>query len=409
MRLFFLAARNLMRNLRRTLLTLSAIGFGLAIMLMMVSMQEGQYRDMLVQAVSNMAGHVVVEDRAFTEDAEAEHLVEHTSGLVAEIHRVVPEAVIAPRVMMAGLMTSPQNSVGVGLRGMDPVAEAAVTDMEDKLVRGDWLQPDDMRGVLIGVTLADRLGVELGEKVVFMGQDATGEVQSELLRVRGVYRTGSSEVDGFVAYTNLAPTQRVLGRPDAVHQITVHLDDPDRSEAVRDAIAPLIPDDLHALTWDEALPDLVAFIQIDRVSGDVMMLVLWFIVAMGVLNTLLMSVLERTREFGVLLALGMRPRRLAGLVLLEGLVLGFAGMLLGLFGGLVISAYIVAYGIDYSWMIGESMEMEGIVMSSLMKGAWDPVRMAQYCVAAVVFTVAASLYPAWHLFRLKPVEAMRHT
>ncbi|MCA9566408.1 MAG: ABC transporter permease [Myxococcales bacterium] len=407
MRMLFLAARNLTRNLRRTVLTLVAIAFGLGMMMMMVTLQSGQYKVMLEQAISTQAGHVVVENVKYTEEAEPEYVVPGASGVVAAIGAAVPGAVVAPRIQMPGLISSPKNSVGVGMRGLDPEAEAAVTEMEDKIVRGEWLRKDDPQGVLLGVNLADRLGVDIGEKVVFMGQASGREVESRLLRVRGVFKSGSSELDSFMALSNLEPVQIVLGTPDAVHQITVHIEDPTRSEAVRDVVKGLIPQGTHALTWNEALPDLVAFIRLDRVSGDIMMLVLGAIVAMGVLNTILMSVLERTREFGVLLALGMRPRRIAGLVLLEGLVLGILGGGLGFLFGCALSWYLVVYGLDYTAFIGESMEMEGIVISALMKGAWDIPRSLQFVLMAVVFTVAASVYPAWHLFRLRPVEAMR--
>ena len=161
------------------------------------------------------------------------------------------------------------------------------------------------------------------------------------------------------------------------------------------------------LDWPEALPELVHFIRIDRVSGDAFMTVMGLIVAMGVLNTVLMSVLERTKEFGVLLSIGMRPGRLAGLVLLESMVLGVLGSLVGtVFGGLLV-AYLVAYGIDYSAYLGESLEMEGLVLSTHMMGAWDPDRMFMYVVATVVVTILAGMYPAYHLSRLEPVEALR--
>jgi ABC-type antimicrobial peptide transport system permease subunit len=162
------------------------------------------------------------------------------------------------------------------------------------------------------------------------------------------------------------------------------------------------------LEWPDALPELVHFIRIDRVSGDVMMAVMGLIVAMGVLNTVLMSVLERTKEFGVLMAIGMRPRRLAWLVLLEAACLGVLGSLAGLALGSGLVAYLVAYGIDYSgYMGGEALEMEGLVLATHMFGAWDPDRMGAYVVATVVVTVLAGVYPALHLSRLEPVEALR--
>lgn len=409
MRLFSLAARNLTRNARRTLLTVSAIAFGLGLMLMTAVLQAGQYREMLAQGISSLAGHVVVEHPLYADEPEPEYVVPNASQLVGDIRSALPAATVAPRVQLAGLMNSPKNSVGVGIRGIDPVAEAAVVDLDDKMVEGTWLEAGDDKGVIIGVHLAERLGVAIGEKVVFMGQSVGGDVESRLLRVRGVFKSGSSEIDSFVAFAPLLPVQAVLGLEDSVHQVTVHIDDPTQSAATRDVVSGFLPGDTRAMTWDEALPDLVAFIEIDRYSGDIMMLVLGMIVAMGVLNTILMSVLERTREFGVLLALGMRPRRIAVLVLLEGFVLGLLGTLAGLAFGCMLGWYLIEYGLDYRGFMGETIETEGIVISALMKGAWDVPRMLQFCAMSVLFTVGASVYPAWHIFRLKPVDAMRHS
>jgi len=169
--------------------------------------------------------------------------------------------------------------------------------------------------------------------------------------------------------------------------------------------------DREVLSWSGALPELYGMIQIDRNSGDLMLAILGIIVAMGVLNTVLMSVLERTREFGVMFALGMKPRQVASLVLLEGAVLGACGAAIGLVLGLLFSWPMVEYGIDFSSYAGgaESMDMAGISVESVIKGQINPWRTSVYVVGTVVFTTLAALYPAIHVARLKPVDAIHHT
>jgi ABC-type lipoprotein release transport system permease subunit len=409
MRTLSLAARNLTRNVRRTLLTALAVAFGLTMMFMTINLQNGQYQEMMRQGISSMAGHVVVEHPKFASEAEPEHVVPGAAALTAAIRAALPDATVSPRIQAGGLLSSTTNSVGVGLRGVDPDAERQVIDLDDKLVKGAWLEAGDDRGIVIGAALADRLGVDLGDKVVFMGQGATGDVESRLFRVAGVFRTGGAELDAFVAISAIGPVQEVLGRPDAVHQVTVHLRDAREADAARAVVSPLVPEGMATLTWREAMPEMLAFIQMDRTASDIMMSVIGLIVGMGVLNTVLMSVLERTREFGVLLAIGMRPRQIAQLVLAEGLVLGLLGTALGALGGVLISWPIVVHGLDYSAWMGEAMEMEGIVMSSVMRAAWDPARMARYGLAAVMVTMLSAAYPAWYITRLKPVDAMRAT
>jgi len=407
-RLLSLAARNLTRNLRRSLLTGAAIAFGLTFMIMMITLQEGQYKEMLRSGISSMSGHVVLEHPDFTDEGEPELVVTNAAQLTQQLREAVPGSTVAPRMLIGGLLTSPTNSVGIGLRGVSAASEQHVTDFDDKLVRGEWLDDADGRGLLIGVAMADRLGVDLDDKVVFMGEGEDGDVESRLFRVKGVFRTGGAELDGFLALTTLGPVQELNRTPDAVHQITVHLDDPHGVEAARDKADALAPEGVLVMTWREALPDLIALIRIDRVSADVMMVIIGLIVAMGVLNTVLMSVMERIKEFGVLLGIGMRPRQVALLVLMEGLVLGLLATLVGVALGLTASWPLVTYGLDYSSFSGsETMEMDGVLISAVMKGAYGWGRISQYAAAAVAFTVLSAAYPAWYITRLQPVDAMR--
>ena len=409
MRMFKLALRNLFRNKRRTALTVAAIAFGLSMMIWTVNFQKGGYTTMIRTGISSMAGHVVVQAKGYQEEKEVTMMVQGASDVADQLQAEFPDAVIASRITMGGLLTSTSTSTGAGLSGLQPEAEVQVQDLHEKVVEGSWLEDDD-REIVIGKAMADALDVELGDKVVFMGQNGTDEVQSRMFRIKGIFRTGAAQMDGRVAFVHLAAAQELMDAEDVAHQVTVHLQDPEESFAAADRAEALVGrEDLDVLNWKEALPELAGMIQMDRASGDFMMAIIGIIVAFGVLNTLLMSVLERTREFGVMVALGMKPRQLFSLVLLEGLVLGGIGAIVGLGLGLLASLQAVHQGIDYAAFTGtEAMEMEGIVMDTVMKGDWDPTRMAMYLAAAVIFCVLAAVYPAWSISRLQPVTAMRH-
>jgi putative ABC transport system permease protein len=409
MRMFKLALRNLFRNKRRTALTVAAIAFGLSLMIWTVNFQKGGYTTMIRTGISSMAGHVVVQAKGYQEEKEVTMMVRGASDIATELQAEFPDAVIASRITMGGLITSTSTSAGAGLSGIQPGAEIQVQDLHEKVVEGEWLGDDD-REIVIGKGMADSLDVELGDKVVFMGQNGTDEVQSRMFRVKGIFRTGAAQMDGRMAFVHLSAAQELMDAQDVAHQVTVHLENPEESfEATDRAVALVGREDLDVLNWKEALPELAGMIQMDRASGDFMMVIIGLIVAFGVLNTLLMSVLERTREFGVMLSLGMKPRQVFGLVLTEGLVLGGIGAVVGLGLGLLFSLQAVYQGIDYAAFTGtEAMEMEGIVMDTVMKGEWDPVRMVYYLICGVIFCVCAAVYPAWAISRLQPVQAMRH-
>ncbi|MBT3218552.1 MAG: ABC transporter permease [Proteobacteria bacterium] len=415
MRIFSLALRNLFRNIRRTILTVSAISVGLAMMLWVVNFQNGSYTAMIKTAVSTMAGHVVIQDKEYQEEKETKLVVDDVSGIKAMLHEEFPDAVIAPRIFLGGLLVSSSNSVGAAITGFEPEAEAKVQDLAEKIDAGKWLD-DDIKGILIGIDMAESLEVGIGDKLVYMGQNYAGEnddddVQSRLFRVKGIFKTGTAQFDGFLAFTHLKATQELLGGRDVANMVTIHFPNPNDAEAAVPTIASkLAQPDAVVLHWRDALAEIYGMIEIDRSSGDVMLSIIGLIVAFGVLNTMLMSVLERTREFGVMLSLGMKPRKIAQLVLMEGVLLGFIGAMGGLVLGLLISWHAVTYGIDFSSMMGgaETMESGGIAIDTLMVGKWDPRRMSFYFIGAILFCGMASIYPAWSISRLQPVQALRH-
>jgi len=410
--LLLLAIRNLFRNTRRTLITVAAIAFGLGLVHTTITLQTGQYADMVRIGVSSLAGHVVVQAKGYQEEQDSDLVVTKESEVVDRLRATFPDAVVAPRLMLGGLLTSARGSVGVLLGGIDPQAEATVQDLDDKLKSGAWLSGDDDRGILVGVELAESLDVEVGDKVVYLGQHGEQtEMTSRLFRVAGIFRTGGAELDGFAAFAPISAVQEVFGTPDVANQVTLHLANPDDADAATEKVRAMFSDraDLEVLHWKEAISDIWGLIQVDKVAGDVELGILWIIVSMGVLNTVLMSALERTREFGVMLSLGMKPGRLAALILLEGATLGVIGSMLGVVVGLGLSWPLVEYGLDYSGFFGsDTFEAAGMALSSVVHGRIDPVRMASYTLVAIAFTTLAAVYPAWHVSRLRPVEAMHH-
>lgn len=409
-KLVSLATRNLWRNLRRTLITLAAISFGLAMIMMTMNIATGSYRDMTVNGISQLAGHVVVQADGWQQERDDALRIERASEVAAVMAERYPEATVTTRAFLNGLLVAPLGSVGVAMSAFDAVAEAPITDLDNKLVEGAWLDPDSGTDLVIGEEMARTLQVGLGDKVVYMGQHSGDEVDSRLFRVSGIFKTGASELDGFVAAVNLSAAQELMGQPDTAHQVALHVPSPEASAEATEALAAALADrpELEVLSWRQAISEIAAMIEVDKLSNHVMLAIIGLIVAMGVLNTVLMSVLERTREFGVMLALGVKPRRLATIVLLEGAVLGAIGAVLGWALGLLFTWPLVVYGIDYGAMMGEAMTSGGVVMSSVMKAAWDWERMGVAAVLTVVATWLAAAWPAWRVTSLQPVDAMRH-
>ncbi len=404
-----MAFRNLRRNLRRTLITMAAISGGLALMLFQDAMGNGSYQEFIRVGVSTMAGHVVVQAEGYLDDPEMENRLADADAIESTLEREFPDARVVQRAMVAGLLQSPRNAAGVGVSGIEPSEEREVSDWHEKLVEGEWLS-DNPRDIILGTALAETLEVEPGDKVVLMAQ-GPDEVTSRLFRVKGLMRTGATEADGAFAIAHIDALTELMEAPGSAHQVSVHLSDPSRSDAAtaqaRRALSST--DGLEILSWQEALPDVVAFIRMDQQSGRVGLLVIGLIVAMGVLNTVLMSVMERIRELGVMLALGVSPRNVASLVVLEGVVLGFLSAVVGAALGLAVILPTSRSGLDFGAMMGsEIMEVEGVAISSVIYPTPNWPALITFCVIAWVFTVLSSLWPAVHAARLQPVDAMRH-
>jgi ABC-type lipoprotein release transport system permease subunit len=407
-----LALRNLLRNWILSGICCGAVALVLTFVIMGNNMNHGSYLAMLDKGISTTAGHVVVQGEGWNDDPDPlEHRVEDAAAISAIVQEIHPKAAVLQRIFLGGLLTSATNSVAVAVTAIRPDDERKVTDLHEKIIEGEgaWLEADDERGIVLGFELARKLEVGVGKKVVLMGQ-GKDEVASRLFRVRGLVRTGAAQADGFLAIVTLAGAQDFLDQPGAASQISLHLKDPADTDAALAAVKQALSDrqGVEILDWKEAVDDLYEFTEVDRATNNKIMFIIGLIGALVILNIILMSVMERMREFGVMLAIGMTPGQLRRLILTEGLLLGLTSALLGLLGGSLITLYLVKYGIDYSAVMGDTMEMSGVAISTHLYGAWDTHHMAASSIIAVFLSIAATIYPAWKAGKLQPVEAMRH-
>ncbi len=406
-----IAARNLRKNLRRTLITATAIATGLALLIFTDNLQTGSYASLVSRGVSMLAGHVVVQAEGYQADPELDHLVQDAAAVSDAVKAVVPTARVASRVLVQGLIQSPRNTSGVALVGIEPDAEATISDWHDKLVEGgEWLEAGDERGVLLGEKLAESLEVELGDKVVLTVQ-GKDEVVSRLFRLRGLIRTGADDIDGFMGLVTVPAAQAALEQPDSATMVTVHLDDPETVAVVRQAVQKAMQGrPVEVLPWQEALPELYQVIQLDRQSGWAMFFIIAVIVCMGVLNTVLMSVMERVREFGVMLALGTQPSQVFRVIVFEGVLLGLFSTLLGMALGLALTWPFHEHGIDMSEFLGgEQADLGGVPMDAVIFPQFNWTGTFVSSAIAWIMTILSTLWPAWYAAQLEPVQAMRQT
>jgi len=403
-----LAFRNVRRNLRRTIITISAIALGLAMLIVSSGFGDGAHGQMIEAGVKAMAGHVVIQGKGWQKKREVEIVVPDSPEVARRMGEALPGAKIVERVYLQGLLTSANGAVGVALSAVEPEVEARVNDIDDKLVEGEYLG-DASKGIVLGKTLAKTLGVRVGHKVVFMTQRG-GDIESQLLRVRGIFSLGIDEIDGFYGQIQLSTAQKLLGLGDDVTQVSAHIDTYRNTAAATRKIEAAFADTegIEVLSWGDALPDLREWIQYDDGGLYVMILVVAIIVAMGILNTVLMSVLERMREFGVMLSLGTTPGLLMRLVLMEAAIIGVLSVTLGVAIGVGLNALLAINGIDVS-SLAESgtMEAAGVALDLHMFPDLSWRKVVVFSLLSLGMTLLAAVYPAYKAAALKPIECLR--
>ncbi len=408
MLLIKLAFRNLRTNLRRTLITSSAIAVGLLFLIFGTVSQDGAHREMVRSAISMMAGHIIVQGDGYQEKRESDLVVTDARNTQKKLQDAFPGTTVLPRVFLQGLLTSPEGAMGVGLTAVDPAVEKSISDFDEKIVEGHYLS-DNPRDIVIGKTLGETLDVTLGDKVVFMMQ-VKGVVQSRLFRVSGIFRTGADSIDGFAGVVSLKAGQELLGIENAVNQLALILDyDTDLDEAAQQTASALQRDDVEILNWQEAMPEVYEYILIDDLGLWIFLMLIGIMVAIGILNTMLMSVFERIRIMGTMMALGMKPKQLALLVFWESAILGVFASTVGTALGIGLCYPVVKDGLDYAKMMGvETMEVAGIPMNLLIYGYYDWPKFVIFFFITVLLTILAGLYPIWWTSKLSPIRAMQH-
>lgn len=405
--LFAIAWRNLGRHARRSFITALAMAVGVALCMGSIALSDGIFQQVAHVMVDQALGHVQVHHPDWPTRKRAEDTQPGAAALVAALEGRPGVVGVTGRLVTAVLVGGPSTSAGARVLGVDPRRESAVSGLDRLVASGVPLGAAPGREVLLGVELARSIGVGVGDEVVFVGQGASGSIANDLFRVVGLVRTGSTLADRSGAWVHLADLQAFLELPDQVHEVLILGTDAGESAALRAAVAPVVPPGRLLRTWEEASP-VTARLMALQDGGAVLMLGFVFsVAALGVLNTMLMSVFERTRELGVLRAIGMSPGRVMGLVLAEALLLGGLAAGLGLVLGGAVDAYLVHVGIDFSVGEGKGLSWSGIQMDPVIRGAvrWQGVALTLGAVLGV--SLLAAVWPAWRAARLRPVDAMR--
>ena len=413
--LFLLAWRNLWRHRKRTLITLSsiAVGFGLAVL--SIGIGDGSHNSLIRNAIKLGEGHLTVQPRGYIEAPANHKYLSDGLTLSKKLKSLNITGSIEPRISLQVLASTANNSVGVALEGLTSHSDPRVDMLKPQLVKGEWFKEGDDRGIVVGAGMASKLKAKLGSKVIIMAGKKGGDSQAQLGRVRGIFKSQVPEMDDYLIFSDLQFAQRFLQGEGAdiskqpITRFAIFLDDPDTLYEWKDKVKAVVEStQVIAMDWQEMMPQLVQFIIIDDAGNYVFLVLILIMVIFGVLNTVLMSVLERTREFGLLRALGLSRRNLLALVFCESFLMGLLAIIVGWIVGGGIHLWFSQHGLDLTAMMGEG---GNVMMGSFMDPivypelSWD--RVTQLTTIIFVATLSSGIYPAIKAARVTPVEALR--
>ena len=401
-----MAWRNLWRHKRRTWLTVGAMIFSNLILVFAISLQFGSYQMMIDNTLQAYTGHLQIQHEGYNDEPKMRSSIKDIIPLADRVRQHLKSDYVAARCLAFAMTSSEERSYGLQLIGVEPEFEINVSSLPGLIKQGKYFGDSNAAEIVIGSVLARNLRVTIGDELTLLGSGHDGSFAAGIVIVAGIFESGTADIDRSMAQLPIGYFQDLFGMEGRGHNIVINGHDLSQVSMLQRDLQNLLGDssELVVLEWDVLQPGLKQAIQADLASAWFMYGVLIILVAFSVLNTQLMSVLERTREFGVMMALGVKPTRLGALVMTETAVMSGLGLVIGAFFGLMLTYYLSIVGFTYPGMEEMAAQFNlpdrmypSLSLLSIMLGPS----------IIFIFSLLASIYPAVRLFFLQPVSAMR--
>ncbi|RMH69609.1 MAG: ABC transporter permease [Gemmatimonadetes bacterium] len=401
-----LAWRNIWRNKRRTLITISSIFFAVLLAIFMRSMQLGSYNHMIKNVVTLNTGYAQIHAAGYWNDQTLENTFEADSTMIRTISQIEHVTQVIPRLESFALAATEELTKGVIVIGVDPEKEDQLTGLKDRRIKGDYLQAND-NGVLVVSGLAEYLQVSVGDTLVLIGQGYHAMSAAGKYPIRGIIEFPTPELNRQLVYLTLSEAQWFYSAPNRLTSLALNITDQKYlSEVMHTLRATLDTATYEIMDWSELMPEIVQSIQLDNAGGLIMLWLLYLIIGFGIFNTLVMMIAERMREFGVLVAVGMRQKQLVGVILIESIFLAWIGVTAGMITGIPMLIYMHYHPIHLTGEAAEAVASYG--MEPVLPFSVEPGIFFAQAGAVLLLAGLAAIYPVVRLLRLRAVDAMRY-
>ena len=405
MTLIKISWRNIWRNRKRSLIIILAIVFGLIGGVFSAAIRLGAENQRFRESVENQISHIQIHHSQFIANPEARYRIPDGFKLTDELLQHPDIKIASPRTVFDGMIATANLNAGVRIKGVDPEVESKITYLDDLIVEGTYFTEEGrLPPVIVGRNLAKDLRAGVGSRIVLTFQDVEGEIVSASFRVEGLYVVTSKRFEERNVFVNASDLNKLIADDEAVTEIAIVLHDPDEYRNLTNDFRGKYTD-LEIRNWADIDPSL--FYALEFLERNLVFLVGIIIlgVSFGLLNTILMSVLERVRELGVLMAVGMKKAKVFGMVVLETTMLSLIGGAIGLTLSFGLVEYLNRRGVNLEGFGGEGLEEYGF--ASIVYPEVEPIFYFQLALLVVTFAILAALYPAWKAIRLVPAEAVR--
>ena len=400
--------RNIWRNKRRSIITILAVSFAVMLSIAMRGMQLGTYAVNIRHVVQLFSGYIQIQAEGYQDNPSLQKSYLLSDALRSLLEQTPEVVAWAPHVARDGLISFRETSVGARILGVDPFQESGASTLSTKVSEGSFLTNASENEIVVGKTLLENLKARIGDTVVVLAQGFDGSLGNMKYRIIGTLKTGSPDFDGGSILMDLASAQELLSLYGRVSMTAIMLDDLDEIDDVTVSLnRSLEGTGIRALGWKEVMPDFAQSIQLDNVSGMLMLAILIVVVAFGITNTVLMSVTERFREFGIVLAMGMPQRKLVLVVLLETFFIVIIGLILGNILAAGINTYLVYYPIEFGGEFQAIYEEYGFLPR--LESTLKPTMFLNSSLAVLAVSLVAAVYPLSKVLRLEPLKGIRYT
>ena len=401
--LISLAWKNLWRNKKRSLIIIGAITFGLWGGLFSGALMEGMMDSMVDTAISRNLSHIQIHKQDYDRDKDVRNFIPDGLNVLEKTRLTNHVQSAAGRTLIMGMASSPTSSYGVQISGILPDQSKLVTDIYENVIEGTYFESERNNQILVGKKLADRLNLKLRSKVVLSFQDLEGDIAYVACRVVGIYKTNSTQFDEMNVYMQQPDLFRILECDPIIHEIAIRCTTSEFTDSVKTQLKATFPK-LQVESWMDIAPELAYLSESTGLYTYIFVGIILFALLFGITNTMLMSVVDRIRELGVLIAIGMKKAKVFIMIILETVLLSLTGGIFGIGISILTITYFGKSGIDLS-AIATSLESFG---ASTMLYPFLPVTM--YVILTVMIIIAANIaavLPAWKATHLVPSEAIR--